>query len=872
MTQDSKVKMGTKRRSGIDEAMLDLESDKIFEVKTIGEVKDLIRGLQHETDRKREELRSLVGERYRDLMEAAETIIEMRQTSTKVLDSIQQTHESMSSLNTQLGHFKRRLDSVTDANEENQYALAAQIKLLMDIPERLWSSIDDRDFILATKLYLFSRHIHTNLSLNEAIMISYPVIDRQWAGISQFQDIISKGINDTLQKSRSSLQDSLNCMVAMILLKNKTQKQVFDDFLSTRKSEIVNALKKHEVSAKSQINFSLAAIASLIYTVHEAFVQDRLTVMIKEASEEKTVELLHAKAESPVMDFLPGIIRDFKPSSLEKEALEHTYITDKCKQWLDEVHGILAKETSVILSHVHNVTGLANIRKSVYTFMNSDSSIEVPKWNKISESLFGKIINLWEEFYRHQFRDRIEAIINTHFNKSVDFIQSSLKELANEEDTDDEKVIDFMISEVNTESLIKLKAKAYSPHVQAVCSQYDSILDAIVKDVSDYLDETNDNAEDQPFLLDSDNDFVLKNVQDAAIKSVQDCTEYIEKGAERLPYISSGRLLQAIPDLCKALKTCTAAPKILGPKLDFISSNKVEPEWQNIKEKLVKTSNLMFNLWVTKVVQDFDKDFKDQWSSASSGFDAGVMLKWDTIEISEQAEDGTEVKSKIKVPQNLSLPTWQSLMQFCQKAYKIGAHSLPNIIHQGLSSKAVNAAVKVIQDLAKDKLTQNFALQFYFDIQFLSLISPEDCVQEALEALENHIDPFDLSVFSPYIVNHAKRTLLRHQSLISMIIPSDRFSLMASMKSSIPLTTSDQVDHNVMHMTSTPRLTLLPVMKRDSRPKAKTLTASNLPQQNHHFHRENNVNKAKERKRSKSPAQKAANFFEAMSNSWFGGK
>ena len=58
--------MGTKRRSGIDEAMLDLESDKIFEVKTIGEVKDLIRGLQHETDRKREELRSLVGERYRD--------------------------------------------------------------------------------------------------------------------------------------------------------------------------------------------------------------------------------------------------------------------------------------------------------------------------------------------------------------------------------------------------------------------------------------------------------------------------------------------------------------------------------------------------------------------------------------------------------------------------------------------------------------------------------------------------------------------------------------------------------------------------------------------------------------------------------------
>ena len=844
--------MGSKRRSGIDEALLDLEPDKIFEVKTISEVKDLIRGLQHETDRKREELRSLVGERYRDLMEAAETIIEMRQTSTQVLESIQNTHESMSSLNNQLGHFKRRLDSTTDVNDENQYALAAQIKLLMDIPERLWSSIDSKDFVLATKLYLFSRHIHTNLSLNEAIMISYPVIDRQWAGIAQFQDIISQGINDTLQASGSTLQDSLNSMVALILLKNHSQKLVFDKFLIERKSEILEAMKKHQVSAKSQINFSLTAIASLVFTVHEAFVQDQLELMLNEASNEKTVELLHAKAESPVMDFLPGIIRDFKPTSLEKEAVEPVYITEQCKQWLDEVHGILAKETSVILSHVHNVTGLAHIRKSVF----NESSL-VPTWNKISGELLGKSINLWEEFYRHLFRDRIEAIVNTHFSGSVYFIQSSLNDFA--KDTNEEKVIDYMISELNTESLIKLKAKAYSPQVQAVCSQYDTILEGIIKDISDYLEDSNESDQEVPFRLDLDNDFVLKNVQNATLKSVQECTEFIENSAKNLPYISTGRLLQAIPDLCKALQTCSSAPKVLGPNLDFISSTKIQPEWQNIKDKLVNTSNIMFNLWLSKVLQEFTNDFKTNWKSKE-------MLKWDTIEITEHTEE-KEVKSKIEVPQNLSLPTYQSLMKFCQKAYNVGVHSLPSTIHQDLSSTIVKEAVTIIQSLAQDPLTQNLALQLYFDTQFLALISTEDHVQAALLALENHIDPFDLSVFSPYIVNHAKKALLRHCSLISLIIPNDRFSLLATLKST--LTMSDQVDHNVMVMTSTPRLTLLPVMKRDSRAKAKTLTASNLPNQNH----VNNHVKSKEsRKRSKSPVQKAANFFEAMSNSWFGGK
>ena len=163
-------------------------------------------------------------------------------------------------------------------------------------------------------------------------------------------------------------------------------------------------------------------------------------------------------------------------------------------------------------------------------------------------------------------------------------------------------------------------------------------------------------------------------------------------------------------------------------------------------------------------------------------------------------------------------------------------------------------------------------MQLYFDLQFLSLISHEDCVQAAKNATEAHIDPFDLTVFNPYIVNHAKKALLRHQSMISLIIPSDRFSLMATLKESITKSNlQEQVDHNVMNMTSTPRLTLLPVMKsreRDSRAKAKTLTASNLPSSMN-----NSENIRKERKRSKSPVQKAAaNFFEAMSNSWFGGK
>ena len=116
-------------------------------------------------------------------MEAAETIICMRDTSTEVLSKIQMTQESMSTLSDQLNIFRKKFDHETSVDElfENDedvanYALAAQIKLLMDIPERIWNAIEAKEFVTATKFYLFARHIHTNLTFHheENLGKSYP--------------------------------------------------------------------------------------------------------------------------------------------------------------------------------------------------------------------------------------------------------------------------------------------------------------------------------------------------------------------------------------------------------------------------------------------------------------------------------------------------------------------------------------------------------------------------------------------------------------------------------------------------------------------------------------------------------------------------
>ena len=67
------------------DSKLSLDPEQLFETKSIDEIATFSRSLTVDIDRKREELRTMVGERYRDLMEAAETITKMRESSDSVI-------------------------------------------------------------------------------------------------------------------------------------------------------------------------------------------------------------------------------------------------------------------------------------------------------------------------------------------------------------------------------------------------------------------------------------------------------------------------------------------------------------------------------------------------------------------------------------------------------------------------------------------------------------------------------------------------------------------------------------------------------------------------------------------------------------------
>lgn len=61
----------------------------LFERYSTEEIRRVERKVRGEIEQKKEELRQMVGERYRDLIDAADTIGEMRECSESVVESIQ---------------------------------------------------------------------------------------------------------------------------------------------------------------------------------------------------------------------------------------------------------------------------------------------------------------------------------------------------------------------------------------------------------------------------------------------------------------------------------------------------------------------------------------------------------------------------------------------------------------------------------------------------------------------------------------------------------------------------------------------------------------------------------------------------------------
>ncbi|KAK3579911.1 hypothetical protein CHS0354_012452 [Potamilus streckersoni] len=513
----------------------EMDTNLMFEKFTVDEIRKIEKRTRAEIERKKEDLRTMVGERYRDLIEAADTISEMKKSSQNVMvsvckieDQCNQLKQSQMVKGSSLQHKKKAELEQRRKEEAKFYGTASQIKLLLDMPERIWSALESQDYLTASRLFLLSRHINTSLQLHSQhssdFLYWFPVVSKQWAAISHFRSTILQGCRGLLRVATTNDQKIANCLCSILLLEDSNPRQVFNELLLARTSAIQHLFYSgvsQTGSIKEQVCVVVQLITTTLHQIYAVFYsradQDEeqtdllLKVLTKVTTQKQHESGLLDLQNSVSFKCLPMSVRDFCPS-LRAAASSVTIkqLQENCQQWIQTCTIDVKNGIGKLLSFVNTVKRLADIRDTMWEQLSQDPNLF--KWDEVCHRVLDRSLSVWTDLLRPLFYDRVKSLIQYHLDTTAELTKRQVAKVVTEMASvaDGSMKVEFDLSSyIWSESPsdippstawtiaasyglleaggLMMKAKAYTPIVQSLCKSFDEKMKTLQEDTYCYL-------------------------------------------------------------------------------------------------------------------------------------------------------------------------------------------------------------------------------------------------------------------------------------------------------------------------------------------------------------------------------------------------
>uniref|UniRef100_A0A8C7HLY8 Conserved oligomeric Golgi complex subunit 1 n=1 Tax=Oncorhynchus kisutch TaxID=8019 RepID=A0A8C7HLY8_ONCKI len=903
----------------------------LFERYNTEEIRGIERKVRGEIEHKKEELRQMVGERYRDLIDAADTIGEMRQCSESVVTSIQDMHR-YSNCSAEY-HSPIPSGRFMMQSQERFYTMASQIKLLLEIPERIWSSMEASQYLQATQLYLLCCHLHRQLHLEAGgpqyspVLARFPILVRQVAAAGHFRSTILLDSKSVLRGRAVSDQAIAEALVSTMLLEDSSPRQALADFLLARKASIQQLLNQpqHGAGIKAQVCSLVELLVTTLYQAYAVFYvapegSPRLgdgglssgllfTTLENVTSTTPTGRrvLQEEVSTGSWFKYLPSSIAEFQPALRTlAQPIQREQLRDTLQQWINTCKEDICNGVSSLLVYVNSLKGLASIRDAVWDLLSTDSISQ--HWSFICQRLLERPLALWEDFLQQLFLQRLQAITQegteTISTSCRQLLSSALRDLEGQPTPPgpgppgsspplpsrgalyEADVASFLWSEAQGDLLsdaawvsvsqrgpqhrsgLAMKTQALTPCVQIFCSSLDAALRDRLDDLQHYLpsDNTGSSGSGTVSSFDRYKDAVAveETLRERCLACVRDIITCVRSklgaaspvgsspGPARLSSVLfMARLCQSLSKLCPNLRQCilgkqgcaAADPITKGTprqsrKLGKAAAKATEvspaqAKWACLKEELLVVSMEAYRIWSSALSKALVGRFATSLHAESAGAILANATNWEELEIQEEAESGSSVTSKIRLPVQ---PSWfvQSLLfHLCLEVNGVGGHAVPRPTLQELLQGCMDLVLHQYQNLihtAQDKdcpfpMTQNRSLQLLFDLRYLTATlgtkledgrgfrSQQDPrVQQVCDSLESYIDPFDLDVFMPPFNSNLNRLSQRSSVLLGLLTGTEKQFISRGNSA------ASQEPYNILPLASTQiRFGLLPLSMTNSR-------------------------------------------------------
>src|SRR3989338_4556252 len=194
-----------------------IEIERLFEECELEELQGMEKSRRREIDEKKKLVKQLVAARYRDLIASAESIVAMKtlaQSLTTSLERIELQCRRVELLESCVNNLEMPSSSpsgtstvishpqVNQSSLENQFAIASRLRVLVELPEKIWTQLENSDFGKAWQLYEEAHALYHDHQTQ--LLGSHPLLRRKWNIIDQFPEKIKGGARAILADARPS--------------------------------------------------------------------------------------------------------------------------------------------------------------------------------------------------------------------------------------------------------------------------------------------------------------------------------------------------------------------------------------------------------------------------------------------------------------------------------------------------------------------------------------------------------------------------------------------------------------------------------------------------------------------------------------------
>ncbi|XP_030374404.1 conserved oligomeric Golgi complex subunit 1 isoform X2 [Scaptodrosophila lebanonensis] len=784
--------------------LLNLNVDVLFEQHSVPEIDVVHKKIQTVVENKREELRTMVGERYRDLLKAADTIAAMQTSAGTLIEQVRFIHANCRSLNEQqLLGFKTTTPTEVSvlerkANKQltNYYSTMVQIKLLTSLPELIWTHIDHEQFYAATELFIFSRHISTGLQLDakNALMQQLPVARKQWEILRPFHATIKQAVLLVLEREELSAEMAVDCMQSLLLLDKCDLGQVLQMFLQLRAAAFLNCLQQQKSPVvegdrkrrvKERILASLHILSGTMELLDKCLLADGLLFRriadCLEPTAPPSIQRMDS-SERQLAHLLPDIIASYRPK-FETPQLPETKLRDALEKWLKQIDEMAATQLQQLFALVSNMQTIQDIKtaaqdKHKHNCAHLEQQLKLPysldfyarKYVPLINARVREIIcSSWTTARQQAYERVCQLVAEASPPQPLDIWREQSRDLP--------LSLAAALNDQQTSKHLANRTKGYDAPIIKLCANFDAQLAAIVQELNLLLDEQTSRAEDKLALI----GFLRETAQ-------QQLTELIGQ-LKALELSNSQALLcalrssLALVELCPHLKLCFCQQSSWRQWTGNLTSAGIE-HWQRMCALLEEETMQLWLRVIDRVLATHSCADK-----LPQNITHDVVLRdfplWQTHTLDQRDEEEQEsvVQSTVRIPSQPRFSLQNYLFQLIHELTAAVPQTLPPKVQHAFNQKLLKDLLTHYQALADSegtKASQNIALQLYFDLKFLQRVfavtresrTLYEEFQSLQRKLRDYIDPFDFELFAEHITTHVSRSTARLHGELGVLTPA----------------------------------------------------------------------------------------------------